>query len=126
MRRTASARRAFLSAAPHRASAGPRAFTLMEILLALGLGMVLLAAAWKGVELHWRFTTAGQLDMERCQLARTLLQKMALDIRSVVYRSEALSLQSAAGGSTGSSSDDEGSSGESSTASAAAAPPWAQ
>lgn len=115
MKRIASARRACFSAAPRRGDDGPGAFTLMEILLALGLGMVLLASAWKGVELHWRYTTAGQLDMERCQLARTLLQKMALDIRSVVYRSEALTVQSAAGGTTGGETDEEGTSGESSS-----------
>lgn len=74
-------------------------FTLLELLLALGLTVTLLTAVYAALELHWRSSTLGQVEAERAQIARALLTRMSSDIRSVVYRAPA------AGTSSSSSSD---------------------
>lgn len=68
-----------------RAVAPPGGFTLLEVVLALGLTVVLMAAIYGALNIYWRFSSAGREQMERAQLARTLLAKIAADIRSVVY-----------------------------------------
>ena len=88
------------------ADAKRRAFTLIEILLALGLSVVLLAAVFTALDLYRQFSTAGRLDIERAQLARAILRKMEIDIRSLVYRKPD-SDSSADQGSTGSDEDDD-------------------
>lgn len=74
-------------------------FTLLELLLALGLTVTLLTAVYAALELHWRSSTLGQVEAERAQIARALLTRMSSDIRSVVYRAPT------AGASSSSSSD---------------------
>ncbi len=63
-------------------------FTLLEVLMALGLSVMLLVAVYSALNLHYRYSTMGREDMQRAQIARALLQRMATDIRSVVYRQE--------------------------------------
>jgi len=70
----------------HRRRAG---HTLIEILLALGLSLVILAAAYAALEQHWRFADAGQRQTERMQVTRALFERMSLDLRSVVFRPDA-------------------------------------
>jgi len=95
----------------HRQAAG---FTLLELLLALGLTVTLLTAVYAALELHWRSSTLGQIEAERAQIARALLTRMSSDIRSVVYRApSAGTSSSSSSSSTGSSMTD--SSGTSST-----------
>ncbi|MDA1163151.1 MAG: hypothetical protein O3B13_08625 [Planctomycetota bacterium] len=67
----------------------PAAFTLLELLLALGLSITLLTAVYSALELHWRFSTLGQIEVERGQIARAVLTKMSADIRSVMYQQAA-------------------------------------
>jgi len=62
------------------------AFTLLEVLLATGLSLVLMVAVYAALELYYRYSRVGQEEMERCQIARAVLNRMATDIRSVVYR----------------------------------------
>ncbi|MBI1315005.1 hypothetical protein GC176_27250 [bacterium] len=63
-----------------------RGFTLLELTLALGLTIVLMTAVYRAMEIHWQFSVAGQIEVERSQIARALLSKIAADIRSTVYR----------------------------------------
>ncbi len=63
-------------------------FTLLELTLALGLTIVLLTAVYRAMEIHWQFSVAGQIEVERSQIARALLSQIAADIRSTVYRVE--------------------------------------
>ena len=63
--------------------------TLIEILLALGLSLVILAAAYAALDQHWRYAEAGQRQTERMQVTRALFERMSLDLRSVVFRPEA-------------------------------------
>lgn len=61
-------------------------FTLLEIVLALGLTVLLMAAVYSALDMHWRYSAAGHDEFEKTQLARALLQKMSRDVRSIVYR----------------------------------------
>jgi len=67
---------------------GRRGFTLLELVLALGLTVILLSALYAAMELHWRFSTLGQIEVERAQVARALLTRMSADIRSVNFSTE--------------------------------------
>ena len=60
-------------------------FTLLEVLMALGLTMLLIAAVYKAIDLHWSYTTAGRDQLERSQIARALLHRMSSDLKSVVF-----------------------------------------
>lgn len=61
-------------------------FTLVELVLALGLMTILLAALYGTLDLYQRLTTAGRSDVERAQLARAVLQRIRVDLQSVVFR----------------------------------------
>jgi hypothetical protein len=63
-------------------------FTLFEMLLSMGLSLTLLTILFAAMDLHWRFSTQGHTEVERAQVARAVLNKMAIDIRSVVYKPE--------------------------------------
>lgn len=83
---------------------GPRfAFTLLEVLIALALSLILVAAVYQALSLHWRYSIAGQADVQQSQLARALLHRIETDIRSVIYREEAPATDASASdnGSTG-------------------------
>lgn len=65
-----------------------RGFTLVEILLSLGLLMLVLATAYSALNLFRIVTTAGRADAERSQLARAIERRMTADIRCILYREE--------------------------------------
>ena len=61
-----------------------RGFTLLEVLLALGLSAIIIGAIAMAVDVHWRALQAGRRDVEEAQLARAILNRMADDIRGAV------------------------------------------
>lgn len=61
------------------------AFTLLEVLLALGLTTLLVSAVYKALDLHWSYQTAGREQVERSQVARALLHRMSSDLKSIVF-----------------------------------------
>ena len=63
-------------------------FTLLELLIAMALTLTLMTILYTAMDLHYRFSTMGQIEVERSQIARSLLQRMAADISSVTYRPE--------------------------------------
>lgn len=63
-------------------------FTLLELLIAMALTMTLMAILYTAMDLHYRFSTMGQIEVERSQIARSLLQQMSADIGSVTFRPE--------------------------------------
>lgn len=65
-------------------------YTLLEIVLALGLSSLLLAALYTALQMHWSSSTLGQVEMERSQVARALFRRIETDLRSVVFRESAL------------------------------------
>ncbi len=60
-------------------------FTLIEVLVALGLTVVLLAAVYASINISYQLSTAGREQMEQAQLVRALFQTIESDIRSVVF-----------------------------------------
>ena len=63
------------------------AYTLLEVLLALGLTVVIFAAIAAGIRLHLVSIAQQQLKIEQRQIARNLLSTIGTDIRSaVLYR----------------------------------------
>ncbi|MCC7425134.1 MAG: hypothetical protein IT428_33105 [Planctomycetaceae bacterium] len=61
-------------------------FTLIEVLLALGLSILVLAAVTSAMLTYGRLTTLGKAESERTRLAQAVLRKMERDIRSVCFR----------------------------------------
>jgi prepilin-type N-terminal cleavage/methylation domain-containing protein len=96
---------------PCRTSADDRpqsGFTLIEVLVALGLSLVLISAIYSAISLHWRFETAGRERIERAQISLAVLRLMTEDIGSVAFKAPGTTEESAAAdtgtATTGSSS----------------------
>lgn len=75
-----------------RATAGEAArtsqrmgFTLLEVLLALTLSVILLGAIFTAMDQSWRLTSSGRIEMERAQLARALVRRLTVDVRSIAF-----------------------------------------
>lgn len=84
-------------------------FTLLELTLALGLTIVLLTAVYRAMEIHWQFSVAGQVEVERSQIARALLSQIAADIRSTAYRVEQPSTTTSSTDTDGTGTSDDSS-----------------
>jgi hypothetical protein len=56
------------------------------MLLSIGLSLTLLTILFAAMDLHWRFSTLGYTEVERAQVARAVLNKMSIDIRSVTFK----------------------------------------
>ena len=61
-------------------------FTLIEVLIALGLSLVLVSAIYSAISLHWRYETAGRDRIERAQISTAVLRLMTEDIGSVTFK----------------------------------------
>ncbi len=62
----------------------PRGFTLLEVILALGLTGLLLVALGMAIDFHFRVLDTGRAHVEEGQLARVLLRRIADDLRAAV------------------------------------------
>ena len=60
-----------------------RGFTLLEVILAMGLSFFLMAALYQAIHLQSRFAEVAQSEIRRPLLARTLLHRLAEEIRSL-------------------------------------------
>jgi prepilin-type N-terminal cleavage/methylation domain-containing protein len=60
-------------------------FTLVEVLLALALSGILIAAVVSSLDLYRRLSSAGQRDVARARLARALFDRVNDDVRSVAF-----------------------------------------
>ncbi len=69
---------------PCRHPARPQGFTLLEVLLALGLTLVVLMAVGMAVDFFIRGIETSRAAVEEAQLARALLHRIADDLRSAV------------------------------------------
>ncbi|WP_339731140.1 prepilin-type N-terminal cleavage/methylation domain-containing protein [uncultured Gimesia sp.] len=63
-------------------------FTMLEVILALGLTSLLLAAIYSALDLYWKYTTIGHQQVERAQIARAVFQKITHDLHSVTYQQQ--------------------------------------
>jgi len=60
-------------------------FTLIEVLVSVALALLLLTAVYAAIDLHWRYENAGQLELQRGQVARAVYSRLSIDIRSVQF-----------------------------------------
>ncbi len=63
-------------------------FTLIEVLVALGLSLVLVSAIYSAISLHWRYETAGRERIERAQISLAVLRLMTEDVGSVAFQAQ--------------------------------------
>lgn len=61
-----------------------RGISLLEVMLALALSAIVLGVLWAAVDIHARTVDRGRAAIEQGQLARTLLRKIADDLRSTI------------------------------------------
>lgn len=62
------------------------AFTLFEVLIASALSVILISAVYVAIELNWRYSAAGQDEVDCAILARTLLREIDMGVRGVIHR----------------------------------------
>ncbi len=70
---------------PRRNPVRSAGFTLIEILLALGLMLLVMTAAYAGMVMVQNVNVAGREEAERNQIARALERQMASDIQCLFY-----------------------------------------
>ncbi|QDT63628.1 type II secretion system protein GspJ [Calycomorphotria hydatis] len=70
-----------------------RAFTLVEVILALALSVVLMAAILSALELTRRLVSTGREEIERAQISRAVFQKISRDLRSVTFRVDSIAAE---------------------------------
>ncbi len=70
---------------PSRVGGDMAGFTLIEVLVALAMALLLLTAVYSAIDMHWRFESAGQLELQRGQVARAVYGRLSIDIRSVQF-----------------------------------------
>ncbi len=102
-------------------SARPRpsrtGFTLTEVLVALSLSLVVMGAIYSALGLHWKYSTAGRVDIERMQLVRAVALRIERDLRSTLFVAPPATASSDSATGTGTTS----AAGSSATGSASAA-----
>lgn len=64
---------------------GRRAFSLIEVIVALALSVVLISAIYGAISLHWRYETLGRERIDRAQVSLAILRKMSEDVGSVMF-----------------------------------------
>lgn len=79
----------------------PAGFTLLEVILAVGLTSLLLAAIYSALDLYWKYTTIGQQQVQRAQIARAVFQKITHDLHSVTFQQKKTEEEESSGSSEG-------------------------
>jgi len=91
---------------------GRAAFTLIEVILAVGLSTLLILCIASAIDLYRRMTTAATDDMSETRLVRAVFAKLEVDLRDVVPPQPiAATATTTAGSSSSSSSSGSSSSG---------------
>lgn len=86
-------------------------YTLLEVVLAIGIGLLLLAALYVALDVQLRYMSSGRRAVAEAQLARGLLNRVAADVRgSLAMLPTTPTAEAAAASSTTSSSSTSGSS----------------
>lgn len=99
---------------------GRLGYTLLEVVLSLVLVSLVLLCVTAAVDVQMRVTNTGRHHVEEAQLARTLLHRMADDLRAALpYHAPRQSAMSTTSGSAALSSGESGDSSTSSTADSA-------
>jgi prepilin-type N-terminal cleavage/methylation domain-containing protein len=84
---------------------GRAGFTLLEMVLALAIGVMLMTGLYYALDLHLAATTSGRLQVDQAQIARNVLRKIQHDIKDHlatldVYQSTKSSASSSAASSS--------------------------
>lgn len=69
-------------------SPGRRGFTLLETIIAVGLMTLLMAGLYSAMTIYYDLRVDSYDEIERAQIARTLLRQITRDIQSVVFQAE--------------------------------------
>lgn len=72
-----------MNGTPHRRQ--PAGFTLLEVILALSIASLLLVGVYAAIDQSYKLTASGREEMQRAQLARALIRRIELDIRSITF-----------------------------------------
>lgn len=91
----------------NRPHAPRRAFSLLEVVVAMSLSVVLLGALLTALDLQRRLWTTGRAEIEQARLQRAILERIARDIRSVAYEIAAEEEEEVATGTFGATSEEE-------------------
>ncbi len=85
-----------------------RGFTLLEVILAIGLTTLLMGAIYAAMNTYWTLAVESHDEVERFQIARALLRMVSRDIESVTFTEQGVvtSDDDSAGDSSMSSVDD--------------------
>ncbi|MCA8995947.1 MAG: prepilin-type N-terminal cleavage/methylation domain-containing protein [Planctomycetaceae bacterium] len=59
-------------------------FSLIEVLIALGLSVLLISAIYAAIDLHFRIQSVGRAEIAGQQLLRSLIRRMSEDVGSIV------------------------------------------
>jgi prepilin-type N-terminal cleavage/methylation domain-containing protein len=70
----------------HRQRDRRAGFTLVEILVALGLTLLLVTVVYMALDLHYEMSTAGRGVATKAQLERAIIERIESDLRSVVFQ----------------------------------------
>lgn len=86
-----------------------RAFTIIELLIAMGLMVLLMAGLYSAVSIYTDLQLDSHEELTRSQVARTLLRQITRDVQSVVFAAAETSSdeESSTEDDTGSTSDSE-------------------
>ncbi len=90
---------------------GRAAFTLIEVILAVGLSTLLILCIASAIDLYRRMTTAATDDMSETRLVRAVFAKLEVDLRDVVPPQPIAATATTTAGSSSSSSSSGSSSG---------------
>ncbi|MEW4526759.1 type II secretion system protein GspJ [Maioricimonas sp. JC845] len=60
-------------------------FTLLEVVIALGIGLILLGGIYSAIEIYMRITITGQDQVARAQIIRAIFNRISVDAASVVF-----------------------------------------
>lgn len=71
-------------------------FTLLELMLSIGLTSILMAAVYGAMSTYWNLAMDSQEEIERSQVARALLTMLATDIQSCTFAEQPDSIDSGA------------------------------
>jgi len=94
-----------------------RGFTLLELLIAIGLTSILMVALFAAMDIYFKLQVDSHEEITRQQISRTLLRQMTRDIQSVVFAKkktvdeDSAKSSSSTSSSSGQSSGSSGSSG---------------
>lgn len=70
----------------HRASGSPRSgFTLLELILAVSLTSILMAAIYGAMSAYWNLAMDSHEEIEQTRIAHALLKRLARDIQSCTF-----------------------------------------